>query len=347
MDLYENFSFYNNDETFYSSKDKLIYELNLALTSSIMDNYFRNIFDKISFVLNQLINYSNETNQKLLIQKFYFFYYILYKMNNVLILLLKSDFSYLISDGLIYTIKLKMNFFLSAYLISDGLIYTIKLKMNFFLSEFFRIIIQRIPINKYINNEINYSQLSKDISDNCLLFLQNENYDYNRAYEIPITIFIIYFLSLGSICLINKNEKDLNNYQILFSNLISIPSIFNKLNNNFITKFFEFIKNICQIDSIDKLNEIKNENNMTKIKLILINFRIYSLLNNDEKKEKYNKVTQILINNQITNDGLIRLISILIIHFFKIDNNCEILNTGDIKFEKQLNLINELKEAYS
>lgn len=246
-------------------------------------------------------------------------------MNNVLILLLKSDFSYLISDGLIYTIKLKM---------------------NFFLSEFFRIIIQRIPINKYINNEINYSQLSKDISDNCLLFLQNENYDYNRAYEIPITIFIIYFLSLGSICLINKNEKDLNNYQILFSNLISIPSIFNKLNNNFITKFFEFIKNICQIDSIDKLNEIKNENNMTKIKLILINFRIYSLLNNDEKKEKYNKVTQILINNQITNDGLIRLISILIIHFFKIDNNCEILNTGDIKFEKQLNLINELKEAY-
>ena len=85
---------------------------------------------------------------------------------------------------------------------------------------------------------------------------------------------------------------------------------------------------------------------MTKIKLILINFRIYSLLNNDEKKEKYNKVTQILINNQITNDGLIRLISILIIHFFKIDNNCEILNTGDIKFEKQLNLINELKEAY-
>ena len=326
MDLYENFSFFNNDETFYSSKDKLIYELNSAFTSSIMDNYFRNIFDKLTFVLNQLVNSSNEKNEKLLIQKFYFFYYILYKMNNVLILLLKSDF---------------------AYLISDGLIYTIKLKMNFFLSEFFRIIIQRIPINKYINDEIDYSLLSKDISDNCLLFFQNENYDYNRAYEIPITIFIIYFLSLGSICLINKTEKDLNNYQILFSNLISIPSIFNKLNNNFITKFYDFIKIICQIDSIDKLNEIKNENNITKIKRIIINFRIYCLLNNDEKKEKFNNVIQILNNNKITNDGLIRLVTIIILHFFKIDNSCEILNTGDIKFEKQLNLINELKEAYS
>lgn len=60
MDLYENFSFFNNDETFYSSKDKLIYELNSAFTSSIMDNYFRNIFDKLTFVLNQLVNSSNE-----------------------------------------------------------------------------------------------------------------------------------------------------------------------------------------------------------------------------------------------------------------------------------------------
>ena len=102
MDLYENFSFYNNDENFYSSQDNLIYNLNLTFTSSVMENYFRNIFDKITSVLNTL-NLKEEKNEKLLIQKFYFFYYILYKMNNVFILLLKSDFSYLISDSLIYT----------------------------------------------------------------------------------------------------------------------------------------------------------------------------------------------------------------------------------------------------
>lgn len=326
MDLYENFSFYNNDENFYSSQDNLIYNLNLTFTSSVMENYFRNIFDKITSVLNTL-NLKEEKNEKLLIQKFYFFYYILYKMNNVFILLLKSDFSYLISDALIYTIKLKM---------------------NQFLGDFFKIIVQRIPIKKYINNEINYNQLTKDISDNCNLFFQNENYDFNRAYEIPIISFIMYFISLGSVSLIYKNEKDINNYQNLFLNLISITSIFIKLNSiSFINKFFEFIKLICQIDEEEKLNEKKNENNISKIKKILINFRIYSLFNKEEKKEHFSNINKILEDNNITNEGLIRLMSIMILHFFKIDLKNEFLNVGDIKFDKQLDIINKLKEVFS
>ena len=158
----------------------------------------------------------------------------------------------------------------------------------------------------------------------------------------------MYFFSLGSVSLIYKNEKDISNYQNLFLNLISITSIFNKLNSiSFINKFFEFIKLICQIDEEEKLNEKKNENNISKIKKILINFRIYSLFNKEEKKEHFSNINKILEDNNITNEGLIRLMSIMILHFFKIDLKNEFLNVGDIKFDKQLDIINKLKEVFS
>ena len=39
--------------------------------------------------------------------------------------------------------------------------------------------------------------------------------------------------------------------------------------------------------------------------------------------------------------------SIMILHFFKIDLKNEFLNVGDIKFDKQLDIINKLKEVFS
>ena len=83
------------------------------------------------------------------------------------------------------------------------------------------------------------------------------------------------------------------------------------------------------------------------IKKILINFRIYSLFNKEEKKEYFSNINKILEDNNITNEGLIRLMSIMILHFFKIDLKNEFLNVGDIKFDKQLDIINKLKEVFS
>ena len=82
-DLYDIF-YIEDDEFFYSPKDPLITQLREVFANEIINNYFSNIFTKLDEVTDKLKNFT-ETNEKLLIQKFFYFYYLLYKMNDVFI----------------------------------------------------------------------------------------------------------------------------------------------------------------------------------------------------------------------------------------------------------------------
>ena len=311
-DLYDIF-YIEDDEFFYSPKDPLITQLREVFANEIINNYFSNIFTKLDEVTDKLKNFT-ETNEKLLIQKFFYFYYLLYKMNDVFISFINSNINYLVDSDLYTKIKDKM--------------YT-------YLSSFYSIFINRMTLKVLLLNKDDfkyYNEYIKTLTKDITLFFANENYNSNRAYEKPIMKFIIYIYSLSTILLLMMNcETDFESYDSLLQHLTKITGIFFILNSiDFILKLHETAKMLSKISTENDLNAIYNKDTSSKLKLFLFQLRKVSI--GDMNIVKY------CAEKKISLEQFAKICGLILIRYLKISSE-------ELKDKVSQNQIDEI-ESY-
>ena len=302
-DLYTQFAFTEDDFLFYSNEDALIIEMRDIFYNEINNYYFIPIYNNIENIFKLIESDETKINEKemIYIQLVYFYNYILYKFSDVFNIFINSNISYLIKSDLVISIRKK---------IRENNTKLLKLFKESFSTKIFLLNL----------NEKNYCiNMIKDLINKSKLYFGEMNHINSWFFEINLNEFCLYcyFICCISI-LMSQNVYDGEYIDEILSNLISnISKELIRINHSdVIIKIHEFIKLLSCIENEERLEEYKQIIGKSKIKKFLFNIKKIYL--------KPQKISKFLMQEKITHDNFLHILSVMLMNKIKCNSEQEI-----------------------
>ena len=302
-DLYTQFAFTEDDFLFYSNEDALIIEMRDIFYNEINNYYFIPIYNNIENIFKLIESDETKINEKemIYIQLVYFYNYILYKFSDVFNIFINSNISYLIKSDLVISIRKK---------IRENNTKLLKLFKESFSTKIFLLNL----------NEKNYCiNMIKDLINKSKLYFGEMNHIISWFFEINLNEFCLYcyFICCISI-LMSQNVYDGEYIDEILSNLISnISKELIRINHSdVIIKIHEFIKLLSCIENEERLEEYKQIIGKSKIKKFLFNIKKIYL--------KPQKISKFLMQEKITHDNFLHILSVMLMNKIKCNSEQEI-----------------------